>query len=159
MDIIKLVARMIPSARKDMARPVAVKDTLSTAGRATVLTASEVLQELKALDEAKEDKRVQAEATKRVPEQKVAETAQKDAGRALATRAWAHEKVSRQMQATSLTDLMLRMWPPTLAGASVLGSGRIVRGQEASQSGRCSHPGPAADPSPSVGYHSHTIIV
>lgn len=104
---------MTPSARKDMARPVAVKDTLSAAGRATVLTASEVLQELKALDEAKEDKRVQDETTKRVPEQKVAETAQKDAERERLQSGLGHTRRSRG-RCKRLGLLLLRMWPSTL---------------------------------------------
>lgn len=81
MDIKRLTARMIPGARKDMARPALVNGTMSTAGRATVLTAPEILAEIASLEVAKDEKRAEAEASKRARDERAVEKAEKDAER------------------------------------------------------------------------------
>ncbi|KAK1865914.1 hypothetical protein I4F81_008436 [Pyropia yezoensis] len=55
VDIPLLVSRPAPVARKDMARPVVQNGTLSTAGRATILTAPEVISALNEMDADKEE--------------------------------------------------------------------------------------------------------
>lgn len=54
IDLKRLMARLTPVARKDMARPVVLNGTLSTAGSAAVLTAPAVISALESLDTAKE---------------------------------------------------------------------------------------------------------
>lgn len=100
VDIPLLVSRLAPVARKDMVRPVVQNGTLSTAGRATVLTAPEVISALREMDAAKEDKRNEAEASKRAREERAAEKSVKDEERARAKQARIDDKAARARRET-----------------------------------------------------------
>lgn len=82
VDISRLVSRLAPVARKDIARPVVQNGTLSTAGCATVLTAPQVIAALHGMDAVKEEKRLGAEASERAREERAADSSAKDAERA-----------------------------------------------------------------------------
>ncbi|KAK1865710.1 hypothetical protein I4F81_008236 [Pyropia yezoensis] len=100
VDIPLLVSRLAPVARKDMVRPVVQNGTLSTAGRATVLTAPEVISALREMDAAKEDKRNEAQASKRAREERAAEKSVKDEERARAKQARIDDKAARARRET-----------------------------------------------------------
>lgn len=72
IELKKLTTRLIPEARKDVARPDVANGTLSTAGRATVLTADQVLAEFRTLDQSQEQKKKRLEEGKRVIEDQAA---------------------------------------------------------------------------------------
>lgn len=102
-DVKRLTAFMVPSELKDMTRPVVDNGTLSTAGRATVLTSTDVLAELCALDHAKEERKVEVEAGKRARERRAAEKLEKDAEVARAKHAHNNVKVARLLRETWAT--------------------------------------------------------
>ncbi|KAK1869502.1 hypothetical protein I4F81_011978 [Pyropia yezoensis] len=156
------VSRLAPVARKDMARPVVQNGTLSTAGRATILTAPEVISALHKMDADKEEKRTEAEASKRAREERAAEKSTKDAERARAKRARMEDKAARERreiwavvaaEAASDTGCWLRAaghTPPSAAKARRrLAAGRMrtpilppreawrVAGRDAAQKAMC----------------------
>lgn len=69
MDLSLLAAHLVPAIRKDMSAPVVPNGTLSTAGRAGVLTAPEVLKALQGLEEETKERAEAKEVGKRAREQ------------------------------------------------------------------------------------------
>jgi len=79
-----LVSRLTPVVRKDLSCPRIVQGTLSTVGRATVLTAPEVLEALQQLDADKLKNQQDQEVSRRQREATVAANKAKKAERAAA---------------------------------------------------------------------------
>ena len=110
-----LVSRLTPVVRKDLSCPTIVQGTLSTAGRATVMTAPEVLAALQQLDADRLKKQQDHEVSRRQREATVAANKAKKAERAAAQERTKWAKVWRLVSEAAAVEgrhRLHQLYPP-----------------------------------------------